>query len=179
MHRLKLLRELEDYSSSCFITPEEHATLGRFVDFVNENPICFERSCRGHVTASCWLVNHDYTKVLLTHHRKLKTWLQLGGHADGNPNCSEVALKEAQEESGIENITFVTPAIFDIDIHPIPSPCEYHYDVRYLLQAPVDALYTVSGESLDLAWVDFKDMSRYSTERSVMRMNEKFLKHYL
>ena len=39
----------------------------------------------------------------MTHHRKLRMWLQLGGHADGEKNLFKVALREAEEESGIQS----------------------------------------------------------------------------
>ena len=43
-------------------------------------------------------------RVLLTHHRKLDRWLQLGGHADGDRDLARVALKEAEEESGLAGL---------------------------------------------------------------------------
>ena len=70
------------------------------------HPDCFERSCvPGHVTGSAWLVSHDRSRFLLTHHRKLGRWLQLGGHSDGDPDTAQVALREAREESGIAALT--------------------------------------------------------------------------
>ena len=51
------------------------------------HPDCFARTCiPGHITGSVWRASHDHTRFLLTHHRKLNRWLQLGGHSDGNPN---------------------------------------------------------------------------------------------
>ena len=38
----------------------------------------------GHFTSGVWLVSADGGRVLMTHHRKLERWLQLGGHADGD-----------------------------------------------------------------------------------------------
>ena len=66
------------------------------------------------------------------------------------------------------------PTIFDLDIHPIPSACEYHYDIRYLLQAPKDAQLIVGPESIDLAWVAHHDLAAQSTAHSIQRMHEKF-----
>jgi len=45
------------------------------------------------------LIDSKGERVLLTHHKKLGKWLQLGGHSDGNSNMLDVALKEAKEES--------------------------------------------------------------------------------
>src|ERR1700733_5181088 len=76
------------------------------LQFLNEYPHnAFERSLDvGHITASCWLVNKDNTHALLTHHKKLDRWFQLGGHCDGDTDALGVAIKEAQEESGIMGI---------------------------------------------------------------------------
>jgi len=179
MAQKQLLAQLAQYASSIYITQEEQSTLTRFKDFVAQNPTCFERSNAGHVTSSIWIVSHDKDKALLTHHKKLNIWLQLGGHNDGDHDCKAVALKEAQEESGITTFNFLIPTIFDIDIHPIPTKCAYHYDIRYLLQALPEASYTVSEESHDLAWIPHDQLEKYTTERSVLRLNEKFKQHFL
>ena len=178
MHRTLLTQSLQDFAKSSFVTKEELDILERFLLFVTSNTGCFDRSNRGHVTGSAWIVNHDLSQVLLTHHKKLNIWIQLGGHADGDSDIKHVALKEAREESGIEDFNFLIPTIFDIDIHPIPNACDYHYDVRYLLQAPKNTQLIVSEESHDLAWVDITKITDYSSKSSVVRMAEK-LQHFM
>ena len=41
-------------------------------------------------------------KVLLIHHRKLNTWLPLGGHIELEEDPEIAALREAKEESGLD-----------------------------------------------------------------------------
>ena len=49
MHRQPLLDQLADYAAR---HPQEADTVGRFIDFVNAEADCFERSLAiGHVTA--------------------------------------------------------------------------------------------------------------------------------
>src|SRR5512134_1717771 len=99
MHRTALLRTLECYLERY---PEDRVRADHVRQFVRANPDCFERSNpEGHVTGSAWIVSADRRSFLLTHHRKLGRWLQLGGHADGDPDPLRVALREAQEESGM------------------------------------------------------------------------------
>ncbi|GAB3048744.1 NUDIX hydrolase [Stenotrophomonas tumulicola] len=110
----------------------------------------------GHFTASAWLVSADGTRVLLTHHRKLGRWLQLGGHADGDHDLARVAMNEAEEESGLTGLVLDDPAIFDLDKHWIPERGDvaghWHYDVRFVIRAGASEAFVVSEESLDLAW---------------------------
>lgn len=175
MHRRPLLDALRRYAGA---HPDEHATLDRFVRFVELEARCFERSFEtGHVTGSAWVLNANHSQVLLTHHRKLDRWLQLGGHADGDPNVLAVALREAQEESGLEDFEVVGDGIFDIDIHPIPARAEaarhLHYDVRYILRTAGSTDYRVSDESHDLRWVPLDEVSTLTGEESMLRMVRK------
>ncbi len=87
--------------------PDDTLHLEKIYRFVDEQPTCFERSLSiGHITGSAWIVDLNRNQALLTYHRKLNKWLQLGGHADGDPNVFNVALREAQEESGLKEILF-------------------------------------------------------------------------
>ena len=167
MHREPLLALLADYTRRF---PAEAAVAARFTEFVRAHPDCFERTCvPGHVTGSAWIVSHDRREFLLTHHRKLGRWLQLGGHADGDPDVARVALRVATEESGIAGLELAgvrgDPAIvpidptivpIDLDAHVIPArgaePAHVHYDVRFLVVSPPGARITVSDESLALRW---------------------------
>ncbi len=158
--------------------PNEAPVIERFADFVRREPGCFERStAEGHVTGSAWVVDADGTRTLLTHHRKLDKWLQLGGHADGVSDVVAVALSEAREESGIDDLEVIDREIFDLDIHPIPArgndPEHLHFDVRYVVRA-AHTDHVVSDESHDLAWVHVNEIAGYTTEPSMLRMAAKW-----
>ena len=133
----------------------------------------------GHFTASAWLVDRSGTRVLLTHHRKLQRWLQLGGHADGDRDLPQVALREAQEESGLGGLR-VERDLFDIDRHWIPErgdvPGHWHYDARYVVHVGVDERYVVSEESHDLAWREITAIvDDPHADASLRRMGVKWL----
>lgn len=119
-----------------------------------EDPFVRDRLA-GHFTASAWLVDRAGERLLMTHHRKLDRWLQLGGHADGDRDLAAVALKEAEEESGLTGLV-VEPEPFDLDRHWIPArgdvPGHWHYDVRYVVRATAGEAFAVSEESHALAW---------------------------
>ena len=120
---------------------EEAQYVQRFVELL-QHPDAYQRGhLPGHITGSSWIVNQDGSKVLLVKHAKLNKWLQPGGHADGDENVFRVALREANEETGLEDLTLVGEGLFDIDIHSIPErkdlpfPKHDHYDVRFLFRA--------------------------------------------
>ncbi len=156
--------------------PDEDAAR-RFQRFVSNQPRCFERDCweDGHVTASAALLDPSRKFMLMTLHRKLGMWLQLGGHADGNPDPLAVACLEAEEESGLD----VTPAMeepIDVDVHEVPTygtdPAHYHYDVRFVLFAEHTAVRATS-ESLKLEWVPLDSVASVTNEESILRLAAK------
>ena len=160
--------------------PDELPTVALFRELLGDGEDPFRRErLAGHFTASCWLVDRSGTRVLLTHHRKLGLWLQLGGHADGERELPQAALREAEEESGLASLR-VGDAIFDLDRHWIPEhksvPAHWHYDVRYVVHAGDDEAYTISEESLDLAWRRIDELAADpATDPSVRRMAQKWL----
>lgn len=172
MHRRPLLGLLAAYEP---FDASDRAARDRIDAFVREHEDCFERALLvGHVTGSAWIVDPARGRCLLTHHRKLERWLQLGGHADGESDVLEVALREAVEESGLASLRVVSRAIFDCDVHGIPArksePAHDHHDVRFLLEADPDEPLVVSEESKELAWVRLEDVARLAGDESVMRM---------
>lgn len=176
MHRRSILDQIDRYTERF---PDETAVASRFRDFVEKHPDCLERSLQvGHLTGSAWLVDASGTAILLTHHRKLGIWLQLGGHADGDPDLLRVALREAEEESGLDLIEPVSTGIFDLDVHRIPErkgePEHFHYDVRFALRHTGSGSFQVSEESHDLAWAPIAEIERYTTEESILRMKRKW-----
>jgi len=170
--RESLLDELRAYQPA---GAREAEMRERLVAFVTMHPDAFERALTvGHVTASAWVVDPSRTRALLTHHRKLGRWLQLGGHADGDPDVRAAALREAQEESGLRSLRFASDAIYDLDVHSIPArgdePAHDHYDVRFALEADPAESLVVSAESHELAWIPIGDLAARGADESVLRL---------
>lgn len=160
--------------------PSQEQVALDFLELLDEGTVAFGRErLHGHFTASCWLVNAAGDQVLLTHHRKLQRWLQLGGHADGEQDLALAALREAQEESGLSNL-HVIDRIFDLDRHTIPARAEEpehdHFDVRYVIVANGSEDPVVSEESLDIAWRDIRELADDpDSDASMRRMARQWL----
>ena len=151
----------------------------KMLNFFDNHDDCFEKdNLPGHFTGSAWVISPDKNKILMTHHKKLNMWLQLGGHADGEKDLKSVAIKEAKEESGFNNFSILSEEIFDLDIHKIEpmseNPEHLHYDVRFLLEAdPKKQNIIISEESHDVKWIHLDDVLNYNSEESISRMVEK------
>jgi hypothetical protein len=160
--------------------PAQAGVAAEFRRFLASAADVFDRRhAVGHFTGSSWLVSADGRRVLLTHHRKLGRWLQLGGHADGEEDLARVALGEAEEESGLPGLV-LEGGIFDLDRHLIPArkadPDHYHYDVRYVVRATGEERYVVGDESHDLAWRPIVELlDEPGLDDSVRRMARRWL----
>jgi len=161
--------------------PGEQPLVEQFLGFIGTHADCLWRSCvPGHITASAWILSPDGDRCLLTHHRKLGRWLQLGGHVDGETRIERAALREAQEESGMQRFKFVGGGALlplDLDVHPIPArgaePAHSHWDVRFLLRAEPGQSLVLSSESKELRWFDADELAAVTDEESVLRLHRK------
>jgi 8-oxo-dGTP pyrophosphatase MutT (NUDIX family) len=164
--------------------PEELATVDRIRRLVDEQAGCFERDSfePGHITASAWIVSRERRSVLLTHHRKLGRWLQLGGHTDGEPDVLSAALREAREESGLLDFVVLPqvggPEILDVDVHEIPArgsePPHEHHDIRFLLEASeAESIRRQQAESVAMRWFPLEALDAVLGEESLARMARK------
>jgi len=170
--RRALLEELSGYRP---YDARERTMVERLAAFVAAERRCFERTLKiGHLTGSAWIVDRNLERALLTHHRKLEKWLQLGGHADGDSDLRRVALREAREESGLRDLELARSSIYDVDVHEIPGrpnePAHLHYDVRFAFFADPGAALAASQESHEVAWIPLERVDDLNVDDSVRRL---------
>ena len=129
-----------------------HAVLA----FLAARPDACLRDCvPGHVTGSALVLDHTGTHALLTLHPRFGRWLQLGGHCEEtDADIHAAALREATEESGIDDLT-IDPELAALHVHPVTCSLGVptrHLDMQFIVRAPSGAEIACSDESLDLRW---------------------------
>nr|WP_229675947.1 NUDIX hydrolase [Hoyosella rhizosphaerae] len=137
-------------------TAEQDSVRHTMLAFLAASPDgCLRRNAPGHITASSLILSPDRTEVLLTLHPKVGRWIQLGGHCEETDHTIfDAALREAREESGINDLQLDTKVLA---LHTHPITCSLgvptrHLDVRFLILAPQGAEISRSSESDDLRW---------------------------
>jgi 8-oxo-dGTP pyrophosphatase MutT (NUDIX family) len=140
---------------------------------LEHRPAPLDRAERpGHLTGSALVVDGTTDRTLMLFHTKLQIWVQPGGHADGNANLPAVALREAEEETGIAGLR-IWPVALDLDIHRVDPPAEDahdHYDVRFLVLAPAGATIDANHESEAQQWVTESELPNLGVDPGLERM---------
>ena len=167
----KLIHQIEAYIP---FNEQEAADQVTLLNLLREDTdISRRENLLAHLTASAWVVNPERNKVLMAYHNLYNSWAWLGGHADGEKDLLSTALREAREESGIENVRPVSEEILSIETLCVEGhekkgkyvPCHLHLNVTYLLEAdPTQALHVKPDENSAVAWIAVEDIPKKSTE---------------
>ena len=141
-------------------------------------------SLLGHFTSSALIVNPSRTKTLFIHHKIYQKWAWTGGHMDGETDFLHVALKEAQEETGVRQLKVLSPEIASLDIIPVNGhvkngswvSAHLHFSVAFLLEAEeTEALIVNEAETNGVAWLPIDEIEAYSQEPHVFPVYQKML----
>jgi 8-oxo-dGTP pyrophosphatase MutT (NUDIX family) len=178
VRREELLAALASHAPA---DPQEAEALGRIRrllaapadPFARDNP-------EGHITGSAVVARPDGSAFLLVHHRKLRRWLQPGGHTEESDfSVFETALREAREETGIRSFDASrSGSILDVDVHAIPAhgrdPAHFHHDIRYLLTSD-ETLHSDNAEdpARPMRWMTLEEARSRGADASLLRALEK------
>ena len=153
------------------------------IDFIDRNPDALDRTnlC-AHVTSSAFVVNQDMTKILFAYHKIYDSWAWVGGHADGNPDLLEVAIKEAIEETGVSKVDAFSRNIFTLDVIQVTNhikhgkyvPDHLHLNASFLLIADEnDELSINHAENTGVKWFDIDDIFNHVSEKRMFSVYQK------
>lgn len=175
---------------------KEAQDVQRIIELARLHPNIFSPLCEvGHITGSTLIVHPPSRRVLLNHHRKFDRWMQFGGHMDNDLAPHVTALREAREESGLDDVRLIPlprqtgrrslweegqgvgVRPFDVDIHVVPQrddkPEHLHLDLRYLVTTDAPDAIATSDESHDVRWFTLDELEALNLEPGVWRMIRK------
>ncbi|MGP6145777.1 NUDIX hydrolase [Jeotgalibaca sp. A122] len=170
---------------------QERTDKARMLEYIDTfQDILTRNNDAAHFTASAWVVNEDFTKTVMAYHNIYDSWSWVGGHVDGDDNFLRVALKEVEEETGLQNITPVSENIYAIEILDVPAHVKkgkkirthLHLNVTYLLQASeTDTLAIKPDENSAVAWMELDEAVARTTEPEMkpiyQKLNDKLPKN--
>ncbi|MGL5312590.1 MAG: NUDIX hydrolase [Peptostreptococcaceae bacterium] len=167
------------------INEQEEKDKEIIIDFINKNENVLTRENEvAHITSSGFIVNKNRDKVLMIHHNIYNSWGWTGGHADGDSDLLEVAIKEAKEETGVKNVKPVTDDICCIDILTVNSHIKkgkyvashLHLSVAYVLEADEsDDISIKEDENSGVAWVDIEKVLEVTDEEHMKSVYSKLI----
>lgn len=186
---MNLRKEIEKYVPYDEVEAKDKEVILKYMDtfdnlLVRDNEFA-------HFTASNWIVNKEITKVLMIYHNIYKTWAWTGGHSDGKEDLLKVALKEAEEETGIKNFKLLSDGIYSIQILGVSAhekrgkrvATHLHLDCCFLLEADEnDVIRIKEDENSGIEWVNIEDVIPKISETQMIpvytKLNDK-LKGYI
>lgn len=168
---MDIIKEIEEYRP---YNEQEQKDKELMLWFLKSNPDAFKReNTIAHMTSSCFIVDPSLEKTLFCYHKIYQSWSWLGGHADGEKDLLRVALKEAQEESGMTHIRPYDSKIFSLESLCVNGHVKngkyvsshLHFNVTYLLIADMkESLHIKEDENSGLKWFLLDDILTASSE---------------
>ena len=178
----QLIRCIENYTPYCEQEQKEKEVI---LNYLNEYDNLLTRENEyAHFTASSLIVNKGRTKTLLIYHNIYDSWAWTGGHADGCYDMLEVAIKEAQEETGVLSIVPVDEQVFSLDMLPVFGHIKkgkyvaphMHLNLTYLLEADESAdLIIKPDENSGVKWFMLDEMCAVSSEPEMIKVYKKLI----
>jgi ADP-ribose pyrophosphatase YjhB (NUDIX family) len=177
----QLRKEIQAYQP---INELEEMDKKTILSVLDEPNILSREQLLHHITSSCWVVNHNHTKVLMIYHNIYQTWSWMGGHNDGNANSYEVAKKELEEESGIKRYITSNPNIFSLEIIPVFQhikrgtwvPSHLHLNITYLFVVDEkEPLIINEEETAGVKWIDVESLDEVVREKEMLTFYHKLM----
>ena len=158
------MKYIEDIKRYIPLDEQEKNDKKIILDFIenNENILLRENEV-AHITSSGFIVNKNRDKCLMIHHNIYNSWAWTGGHADGDGDLLHVAIKEAKEETNIDEVKPISNEIASIDILSVNGHIKrgkyvsthLHLSIAYLLEANENQhIEAKLDENSGVKWID-------------------------
>lgn len=180
-----LIEQIKNYKPYNEQEEKDKHTILKYIDTFND--VLTRNNEFGHFTVSSWVVNKEKTKVLMIYHNIYKSWAWTGGHADGETDLLNVAIRELKEETGVKNVKILEDNIFSLEIICVNGHVKkgkyvsshVHLNLTYLLEVDEkEELRIKEDENSGVKWVNIEDVEKTATDTWVKeniyrKLNEK------
>ncbi len=169
---MSIIEEIKEYIPYNELEERDKEVIIKCLDtypdiFYRSNPVA-------HMTASAWVINPSRDKILMAYHNIYGSFSWLGGHCDGETDCLKVALREVQEESGIQNVRALSDKILSLEALTVNGhykkgkyvSSHLHLNVTYLIEADdKEVLHIKEDENSAVQWFDIDKVVEASNEK--------------
>lgn len=169
---MTLLEKIQKYTP---VNEQEMRDKEVMIRFIEKNPDYLDRTnLIAHFTTSIWTINEDCTKILMAYHNIYDSWAWLGGHADGEEDLCQVALRELWEETGVANGRLLSEEIASLEVLTVDGhmkkgkyvPSHLHLNVTFLAMASEEETLIVNKEeNQGVKWFSFEEALKASKEK--------------
>ena len=169
---MELKEKIEKYQPYNVHEAKDKQTMLKYIDTFED--VLTRNNEFGHFTASAWTLNQERTKVLMVYHNIYQSWAWTGGHADGESNLLEVAIRELKEETGVKNVKVLNDNIFSLEIICVNGHVKrgkyisshQHLNLTYLLEVDEkEILKMKEDENSGVKWINLEDVEKASNEK--------------
>lgn len=183
---MNLKEQIQNYKPYNEQERKDKQTMLKYLNIFDD---CLTRNNEfGHFTASSWAVNKERTKVLMIYHNIYQSWTWTGGHADGESDLLNVAIRELKEETGVQNVKILNPHIFSLEIPVVEGHVKngkyvsshVHLNLTYLLEVNENEVLRMKpDENSGVKWVDLQDIEKVCNEKWIVENVYRKLKEKL
>lgn len=179
---MKILEQIKKYEAYNEQEEKDKQTMLKFIDTFED--VLTRNNEFGHFTSSAWVVNKEKTKAIMIYHNIYDSWAWTGGHADGEEDLLNVAIKEVCEETGLKNVTPIVEDIFSLEIICVNGHIKkekyvsshLHMNLTFLLEADEnEELYIKEDENSGVKWFDLEEAVLVSKEPWVKNIYQKIV----
>ena len=138
-----------------------------------------------HFTCSGLVLNKTRDKVLMVYHNIYNSWSWVGGHADGDSDFLNVAIREVKEETGVKNVSIINPDIIALDVLPVISHMKrgkfvsshLHVSIAYLLEVDEEETLRIKeDENSKVGWLPMDTFLDSVKEEHMKPIYQKIMK---
>ena len=171
----ELLKAIENFIP---FNEQEQGDKELILKYTKENPDClFRTNPLLHFTASAWITDKSTRNVLFVYHKIYDSWSWVGGHADGESDLKAVALREAEEETGIKTGEILSDDILSLEILTVEAHRKkgkyiaphLHLNLTYHVIADInEELVLNTDETKGVKWFSLEAALNASTEKNMI-----------